>query len=112
MVLMRSLAVGSLLFLMACAQIWGMQDLTLGPDAGGPAGADAGGPVGADATQPGDDAGARNDVADASEEKEVVDAARLEDGVASRIDGGDACASDPSWCDTHCGPGKDNVAGS
>ena len=87
-----------------------MQDLILGSDAGGP--------VGPDATQLEDaasDAGATFDsgsgdvvVDDATEEGQAADAAREEDADGFRIDAGDACASDPNWCTTHCGPGKDN----
>jgi hypothetical protein len=105
--LVRFLAVGSLLFLMACAQIWGMQDLTLAPEDGSAAGPDA--------TRPDDDAGdagAGDDVVDdMAEEGHIVDAARPGDAVASGIDGGDACVSDPRWCGTHCGPTRDNCGG-
>jgi hypothetical protein len=54
--MVRSIAIGSLLLLMACAQVWGFQDLTLGPDAGEPAGPDA--------TRPEDDAGGGDVVVD------------------------------------------------
>ena len=47
-------------------------------------------------------------VDDATEEGQAADAAREEDADGFRIDAGDACASDPNSCTTHCGPGKDN----
>jgi hypothetical protein len=84
----RLLAIGTLLVLMACAQVWGMQDLTLAPDGGG-----------ADATDLEADAGSGDAVGEDATE---------EDDNTPRIDAGDACAPDPRWCDTHCGPGKDN----
>lgn len=89
---------------MACARIWGMEDLTLGPDDGGPFGADA-----AQLEDDGGDGAASDDaVDDAADEGQLMDAARRGDAGSSRMDAGDACASDPRWCDTHCGPGKDN----
>ena len=109
-VLVRALAFGSLLSLMACAQVWGFQDLTLGPDDGSLAEPDA--------TQPEDDAAAGSDVMDdGTAESRVMDAARPEDAASqSDATSPDSMAATrarpiPDGATPIAGPAKTTAAG-
>ena len=104
--LVRSISLAPLLLLAACAQVWGYQDLTGGPDDAASMRSPRDATVvidedGGDATD-----AAGGVVIDATPDAADAMLSTATDG--GDRDAGDACVSDPAWCDVRCGPSKDN----